>query len=271
MAKDARRASSSSSSSSSSTTMGAQASAVAAATCTVISPSLNEAHRVGEAIASAKRATSGAKVIVVDGGSSDETTEVARKTGVEVIQCERGRGRQMNAGARRASGEYLVFLHADSTLPEDYAHIIAHDFERQSHRKGRVPEWGAFAFKMSDDAKGRDRNAGATICRRVVEIGTNIRSAVFGIPYGDQGFVIKRETFDAVGGFDEMPFMEDYAMARKLRKRSAPVMLSAPVVTSARRWDSRGFVKVTLANQLIILGYHCGVPIDMLADVYKFF
>ena len=247
----------------------ATAPAAAAVSCTVIIPSLNEAHRVGDAIASAKRTIPRAKIIVVDGGSSDKTTEVARKTGAEVIRAERGRGKQMNAGARRASGEYLIFLHADSTLPEDYAQIIARDFERRSYQKGTMAEWGAFAFKMSDDANGRDRNVGATFRRRVVEIGTNLRSAVFGVPYGDQGLVIKRETFNAVGGFDEMPFMEDYAMAKKLRKRSAPVIFSAPVVTSARRWDNLGFVKVTLANQLIILGYHCGVPLDKLADVYR--
>jgi len=235
---------------------------------TVIIPALNEVQRIERAIASAKNTTNEARIIVVDGGSSDGTPKAAKRTGVDVVRGARGRAVQMNMGARRAASEYLVFLHADCALPAKYGEIIANEFTKRRGKRGTNPEWGAFAFKLSRE-ENAESDVGTNLRRRAVEIGTNLRCAVFGTPYGDQGLVIKRETFTALGGFDEMPFMEDYAMVKKLRARSAPVLLSAPVIASARRWDSRGFVRVTLVNQLIILGYHCGVAIEKLADLYR--
>uniref|UniRef100_A0A7R9XR66 Glycosyltransferase 2-like domain-containing protein n=1 Tax=Ostreococcus sp. 'lucimarinus' TaxID=242159 RepID=A0A7R9XR66_9CHLO len=241
------------------------------ASFTVVIPALNEETRVREAIASA-RANASARVIVVDGGSTDATVRVARKHGASVVRSERGRGRQMNAGAAAAAAtgtrdasDVLVFLHADSTLPTGYGELITRALAKRV--TGRSREWGAFEFKMGGERE--DEGFARTCTRRAIEFGTNARCRLFGMPYGDQALVMRRETFDSVGGFDELPFMEDYIMARKLRRRGAPALFSAPVTTSGRRWDERGFSKVTLMNQVIILGYHIGVPMEKLAEWYK--
>ena len=178
----------------------------------------------------------------------------------------------MNAGAAAAAAtgtrdasDVLVFLHADSTLPTGYGELITRALAKRV--TGRSREWGAFEFKMGGERE--DEGFARTCTRRAIEFGTNARCRLFGMPYGDQAFVMRRETFDSVGGFDELPFMEDYIMARKLRRRGAPALFSAPVTTSGRRWDERGFSKVTLMNQVIILGYHIGVPMEKLAEWYK--
>ena len=241
-----------------------------AASCkiSVVIPALDEAARVRRAVESA-RACSSARVVVVDGGSKDDTARVARQAGARVLSSERGRGRQMNAGAvalrERNDDDVLVFLHADTVLPPGYGETIAR--EMLHRRDGKRREWGAFAFKMT--AAGRVEGPMKTLAKRAIEFGTNVRCRLLGMPYGDQAFVIDRRAFEAVGGFDELPFMEDYVMAQKLRKRSAPVLFPDAVTTSGRRWDERGLAKVTIMNQVIILGYHLGVPVRQLAEWYR--
>jgi rSAM/selenodomain-associated transferase 2 len=207
--------------------------------------------------------------VVVDGGSADGTKGAARRAGARVLTSLRGRGRQMNvgavaAGARDDGDSLLVFLHADSSLPSGYGETIEREMCGGRSRR----DWGAFAFKMTEAADG-DSWAGGMI-RRAIEFGTNCRCKLFGTPYGDQGLVIRRRAFDDVGGFEELPFMEDYVMVQKLRRRSAPRLFRDPVVTSGRRWDERGLAKVTLLNQVILMGYHLGVPVERLAKWYQF-
>lgn len=241
-----------------------------AATCkiSVVIPALDEAARVRRAVESA-RACSSARVVVVDGGSKDDTVRVAQQAGARVLSSERGRWRQMNVGAVATRSldddDVLVFLHADSILPRGYGDTIAREmFDR---RDGKQREWGSFAFKMTAEDKGRGPMK--TLAKRAIEFGTNLRCRLLGMPYGDQAFVIRRSSYEAVGGFDELPFMEDYVMAQKLRKRSAPVLFQDAVTTSGRRWDERGLAKVTMMNQAIILGYHLGVPVRQLAEWYR--
>lgn len=237
---------------------------------TVVIPVLDEEGRVRDAVMSA-RASARARVVVVDGGSRDDTVRVARSSGATVLKSARGRGRQMNAGAtattrRGGDGDddVLVFLHADSTLPKGYDEVIERELNDQTSRKSR--EWGAFAFKMSEE---EGEGFGRALTKRAIEFGTNARCRLFGMPYGDQALVIRRQTFDSVGGFDELPFMEDYIMAEKLRRRGSPVLFRAPVKTSGRRWDERGLFKVTLMNQVIVAAYKLGVPVSKLAEWYK--
>jgi rSAM/selenodomain-associated transferase 2 len=238
---------------------------------TVVIPALNEESRVSAAISSAKHPK--ATIIVVDGGSSDNTVRVARAGGVKVVRCDKGRAKQMNHGAATAGcgggakddDDILVFLHADSTLPVDYYDLVMRELNNPLGRRSK--DWGAFKFKMSADQSG---GLGLrALLRCAIEFGTNARSKVFGMPYGDQALVVRKKTFEKVGGFDELPFMEDYVMAQKLQKHGAPTIFEGEVTTSARRWDNRGFAKVTLVNQLIVLGYHCGIPLGTLADWYR--
>ena len=237
---------------------------------TVVIPALNEESRVSAAISSAKHPK--ATIIVVDGGSTDNTAHVARAGGVKVVRCDKGRAKQMNHGAamagRAASAkddDILIFLHADSTLPVNYYDLVMHEFNNPRGRRSK--DWGAFKFKMSSD-QGSGLGLRALL-RCAIEFGTNTRSKVFGMPYGDQALVVRKKTFEKVGGFDELPFMEDYVMAQKLQRHGAPTIFEGEVTTSARRWDDRGFAKVTLVNQLIVLGYHCGIPLGTLADWYR--
>ena len=127
-------------------------------------------------------------------------------------------------------------------------------------------DWGAFAFKMSEE---EGEGFGRALTKRAIEFGTNARCRLFGMPYGDQALVIRRRTFDSIDGFDELPFMEDYVMAEKLRRRGSPVLFRAPVKTSGRRWDERGLFKVMLMNQVIVAAYKLGVPVSKLAEWYK--
>lgn len=238
-------------------------------TLTVVIPALDEEGKVRDAVLSA-RASARARVVVVDGGSRDDTVRVARSSGATVVKSARGRARQMNAGAMATTSrggdadDVLVFLHADSTLPKGYDEVI--ERELNDKRTSKPRDWGAFAFKMSEE---EGEGFGRALTKRAIEFGTNARCRLFGMPYGDQALVIRRRTFDSIDGFDELPFMEDYVMAEKLRRRGSPVLFRAPVKTSGRRWDERGLFKVTLMNQVIIAAYKLGVPVSKLAEWYK--
>ena len=136
---------------------------------------------------------------------------------------------------------------------------------------GRAREWGAFGFRLGADERPSTalRSLVRAAPRRVLECLVNIRSRMFRMPYGDQGLVVRRDTFEAIGGFPAMPFMEDFELVRRLRRRSAPAHLPASVTTSARRWDAMGLFRVAATNQIIVLGYLCGVPVERLAAWYR--
>lgn len=267
-----------------------------ALTISVVVPALNEEANVRRAVESARgmhassRSGSGledgmsrrmrfdTEVIVVDGGSGDDTMGEARRAGAtHVVASKRGRANQCNAGAGLASGDILLFLHADSTLPPAYDVHVRRMFSsrptsrpKQPRGGDAQPEWGAFRFSLSggvDDGVGG--GIGERIGRCLVEWGANLRTRFFHMPYGDQGLIVRKSTFDALGGFRPMCFMEDFELVRRLRTRSRPVLVPAPVTTSARRWDTMGVLRVTLINQAIVLGYVCGVPLERLSSWYK--
>ena len=214
----------------------------------VIIPALNEEAAVARAVDSAL-AVQTAEVIVVDGGSCDRTSAVAASRGASVILSRKGRATQMNAGAGRASGDVLVFLHADTVLPPGYDRAIARTLDR--------PGTAAGAFRLSIGGGSRSL--------RVIESLVHWRSTALGMPYGDQALFLTAEVFRRVGGFPELPIMEDLELTRRLKPLGRIRIAPEPVVTSARRWHEGGVWRTTLLNQLCLAGYLAGVPADRVA------
>ena len=218
----------------------------------VIIPALNEAENLPGTL-DAAFAGAPHEVIVADGGSGDETPTVARARGAIVVAAPRGRARQLNAGAAIATGEILLFVHADTRLPAAYGDHV--------HATLARPEVvaGAFAFALDDDIPGR----------RWIEWGTNRRARERELPYGDQGLFLTRKQFDRAGGFPDLPLLEDYVLVRRLRRHGRIGLAPAAVVTSARRWRHRGFWQTLLLNQAILAGYHLGISPARLARWYR--
>jgi len=218
----------------------------------VVVASLNEESLLRSAI-SDLRDDVDVEVIVVDGGSSDRTAEVAERLGVVVLRCSGGRGAQFNAGAARAGGGALVFLHGDTRLPDDFAKHVRATL--------RTPGVSAGAFELGIDARGT--------AFRVIERGVSWRSHILGLPYGDQALFMTADTFAEIGGFREMPLMEDYEMACRLRRRGRIAIAPAKVMTSARRWLRLGMWRTSLLNQIIVAGYALGVSSVRLGRLYN--
>ena len=208
----------------------------------VIIPTLNEVHHIAAAVASAQTAGH-VEVIVVDGGSADGTAQLARSVGATVLTCPTGRAKQMNLGAAAAAGELLVFLHADTRLPAG--------FERHVRRTLARPGTAAGAFELAVDAPGT--------ALRLIERLANWRSRRMQMPYGDQVLFIRAETFRRVGGYPDMPIMEDFELVRRLRSQGRIVIAPAAALTSARRWRQLGLWRTTLINQLTILSHWLGL------------
>jgi len=219
----------------------------------IVIPTLDEAARL-PATLQAVHALSGVEVLVVDGGSRDATVAVALAHGARVLTAPPGRARQMNAGAAAASGGILLFLHADTVLPAG--------FVEQARRALAGPQVVAGAFRLGfagDAAPGLG----------IVAWGANLRSRWLQLPYGDQAIFLARERFLAVGGFPELPLLEDVALVRNLRRQGRIVLLSQAVTTSDRRWRQRGVVANTLKNLLILMGFFGGVAPRRLAVWYR--
>ncbi|MEE9614935.1 MAG: TIGR04283 family arsenosugar biosynthesis glycosyltransferase [Thermodesulfobacteriota bacterium] len=214
----------------------------------VVIPALNEAENVREAIASA-RAEGGeggggeVEVIVVDGGSSDETSALAEAAGVRVVRSSAGRGVQMDAGAEAASGDLLLFLHADTKLPEGWYGAIRNCMEDEGVAGG--------GFTLAIDAPGPGL--------RLVERGARLRYKLFGLIYGDQAIFVRRELFLKVGGFRGLPLMEDVDLVRRLAAAGRVVCLPERITTSARRWIEPGVAVNTFKNWSFVALYYLGV------------
>ena len=217
----------------------------------VIIPTLDEASALGRTLSGAFRAD-GLEIIVADGGSRDATREIASTAGAAVLAVAGGRAAQMNAGAMVATGRILLFLHADTLLPDGYADAVRRALESPSTVAG--------AFRFRTDGSG--------VALRIAERITNFRSAVLHWPYGDQGLFMERRVFEEAGGFGAMPIMEDLDLVRRLRRRGPVVTLGEPILTSARRWRRLGIVRTTFRNQCMIAGYFAGVPP---ARLYRFY
>ena len=216
----------------------------------VIIPVLNEAGRIAATLAAlAPLRAQGAELIVVDGGSSDGTPALCAGLVDVVLASPPGRATQMNAGARAACASTLLFLHADTTLPADALALIM---------QAREP-WGRFDVTI----------AGRSALLPLVAALMNLRSRLTGIATGDQAVFVRRDVFDAVGGFPEQPLMEDIELSKRLRRRGRPACLRARVTTSGRRWDSRGAWRTIVLMWRLRLLYWLGVPAERLAAAYR--
>ena len=214
----------------------------------IIIPTLNEAAYLGRTL-EALRGAACLETIVVDAGSRDGTPEIAQAHGCRVLTTPPGRAGQMNAGAAVATGSVLLFLHADT--------LLSQDFERHIQASLARPGVAAGAFRLSiEDACGT---------LRFIQWAANLRARWLQMPYGDQAIFLTAESFHAIGGFPDLPIMEDFEMVRRLRRRGRIAVANASVTTSARRWNTIGPLRTTWMNQMVVLGYYLGLSPERLA------
>jgi rSAM/selenodomain-associated transferase 2 len=222
-------------------------------TLAFVIPALDEGATIGAAIDALGRDRGpGDEVIVVDGGSADGTSTAARDAGARVLESPRGRALQMNAGAHAARADALVFVHADTRLPEGGAAAV-----RAAIAAGAT--WGHFGVRLD----------GAGVGLRLVEWGIRIREAWGGTPSGDQAFFVRRDAFLDVGGFPELPLMEDLALADRLRGRARAHRIATPASTSARRWTRDGIARTVILMWCLRSAYRLGVAPERLARWYR--
>jgi rSAM/selenodomain-associated transferase 2 len=217
----------------------------------VIIPTLNEANHIVEAIQRAR--DEDVEIIVVDGGSNDDTIEKATEAGGQVITCSPGRAEQQNHGASIARGKVLLFLHADTWLPEGYVSRI---FEALLDPRTTV---GAFRFKTDTDPW----------MMRVVDLMTNLRARMLKIPYGDQALFVRKSMFESVGGFPDAPIAEDLLLVKRLAKKGKVRLVSAPVITSARRWQTLGVLRTSMINVVIATAISLGFSPNRFVHLYR--
>lgn len=208
----------------------------------IIIPTLNEEKVIRHCLDTVTNVP-GIEVIIADGGSTDRTEEiVGQYRDVKVVSSEMGRSIQMNNGAGYASGDILLFLHADCVLPREVVLNIRNVFGSSSF------VGGAFKIRLLSDK----------FLYRLIEKGINFRSTAFKLPYGDQGLFVKRSIFEALGGFREMPNCEDIDFICRLKKCGNIVILNEEIFSSTRRWRNNGILKTTFRNQLILASYISG-------------
>jgi len=219
----------------------------------IIVPVLNEAQGISESLAAlAPLRARGHEVIVVDGGSSDKTPDLARRAADRVVSAPRGRASQMNAGAALARGEVLVFLHADTRLPEGAGERILQGLAAS----GRA--WGRFDVRIE----------GASVFLPVIAFFMNQRSRATGIATGDQAIFVRREAFRRAGGFPPLELMEDIALTRSLKRVSRPLCLAEKAVTSGRRWERHGVLRTVFLMGWLRLAFFFGAAPASLARFY---
>jgi len=217
----------------------------------VVIPAYNEAARIPAALAPIRQ-TDAVEVVVVDGQSEDASADVARKCGARVLRSERGRAIQMNVGARESRGELLLFLHVDSILPDGFA--------RQVREILDDPGVSAGAFRLEIDDQRRSL--------RWIESVANWRARRLQMPYGDQALFLRASVFHEIGGYPELPLLEDLELVRRLRRRGRIAIAGSAVRTSARRWARVGPWRATLINQLAVAAYMSGVRVEKVARWY---
>jgi rSAM/selenodomain-associated transferase 2 len=220
----------------------------------IIIPALDDGEQLAKTLPTLRRfRDEGHELILVDGGSSDDTKEISAGRVDAILESDTGRAVQMNAGARRASGEILLFLHADTLLPEAAMKELLEKLPASGRR------WGRFDVRLSGDRS----------MFRLIERMINIRSRLSGIATGDQAIFVERRLFDEVGGYREMPLMEDVELSRRLKRGGPPLCLRQRVITSSRRWDERGTWKTILLMWRLRLAFALGADPGSLAKLWN--
>jgi rSAM/selenodomain-associated transferase 2 len=220
----------------------------------IVVPALNEAANIVGALERLQPLRArGHEVIVVDGGSEDGTVKLAQPLADRVLKAPRGRARQMNAGAEHASGDVLLFLHADTRLPEDADRLIA------ERLPGTALAWGRFDVVIE----------GRPLMLKVIAAAMNLRSRVTGVCTGDQGIFVHRELFQRIGGYPPIELMEDIALTGMLRRRARPICLAPRVITSGRRWERRGVWRTMALMWWLRLRYFFGASPAHLRRLYE--
>jgi rSAM/selenodomain-associated transferase 2 len=218
----------------------------------IIIPTYNEAERLAVLLPELLLIP-GAEILVVDGGSNDNTADTARALGAKVLESHPGKANQMNTGAQAARGDILLFLHGDTRLTPG--------FKEHVRAAISLPGVAAGAFRLVINGRG--------FSLRMIEWLANIRSRVLQMPYGDQAIFVRADLFSAMGGFPDLPIMEDFELVRRLKRKGRIVIIPLAATTSARRWKKLGVLRTTAINQAIIAGYLLGVNPRNLAEWYR--
>lgn len=218
----------------------------------IIIPVLNEQGNLKKLARHLSEEADFADIVVVDGGSTDNTIEVAESFANQVLRSEPGRAVQMNAGAKTSKGDYLLFLHADTQLPEDFKTLFT-KWQRLS------PSWGFFPARLT----------GSHWAFRIIERAMSFRSKISAIATGDQAICVQSDVFDMVNGYADIPLMEDVAISKQLARMYRPVMFSKPVLTSSRRWEHKGIWATVVLMWKIRFAYFRGASPDELAKLYR--
>ncbi|HCO59232.1 MAG TPA: glycosyl transferase [Porticoccaceae bacterium] len=220
----------------------------------IVIPTLNEAATIKDCLQALSSVRDlGAQIIVADGGSYDETVTRARAGADKVVVSKPGRAGQMNAGAREATGQWLLFLHADTRLPENMADVItAWEFSHSA--------WGFFFVRLDSPR----------MVFRIIERLMNWRSYYSRIATGDQSLFVKRELFERLGGYADIPLMEDIELSKRLRRTGRPLVALARATTSARKWEREGVVSTVLLMWRLRLAYFFGAdPAELVRKYYR--
>ena len=218
---------------------------------TVIVPMLNEEDGIAAALAALRPLD--AEIVAVDGGSSDKTVALAAPLSDQLLRSARGRARQMNAGAAVAHGDILLFLHADTTLPPQADRLVAEAIAGGAY-------WGRFDVCI----------AGGSAWFPLIATLMNLRSRLTGIATGDQAIFVRRATFAEVGGFADIPLMEDIVLSRRLRQLGRPACLRRKVTTSGRRWEQHGVLRTVVSMWWLRLRFFLGADPAKLASEYGY-
>jgi len=219
----------------------------------MIVPVLNEAALIVQTLSALQPLrVAGHEVIVVDGGSHDATIPLSERVVDQIVRSPRGRSRQMNAGSKVARGEILLFLHADTFLPEGADKLIIDGLNQQGK------SWGRFDVRLS----------GRHFLLRITEWLMNWRSRLTGVTTGDQGIFVQRKLFEAVGGFPEIDLMEDIALSKTLKRQGRPLCLWHRVLTSSRRWEKNGIFRTIVLMWFLRLAYLLGADPRSLTQFY---